>query len=1474
MVAGNPCYSGDIPLLPSSTTSAANNYPIARRGEPAPVPVPAAGDQVRLTVGNCYEIGAPVNPIQPQSPDSPAVTNLRPVNPEPPTQFVPTGSDLVRAVVSNCYAGEIPLKPDPGPYYPTPSNEIVLQPTPPNGSDIIRQLVQNCYGPFIPNSPSPNENIYPRPRLPDDPSPDDPVAGEVIRNIVQRCYPAIPAPPIIAIDDDDDGTIVPVFPECPWCWLCEYFPNLPLCDDQPRPNIPDPDIDPTVPDGEDCAWVHEYKLQGIIKRHNYPREKDKWIVTGGAREGEILTCNYRDDDPDPGWDKCVQEALECIFKPYTTGTWRTPPVDCDNFYFRGQNSTTKKICVANCFPERQPIYEYIKGSPGTNIQLTPISTGKKGGTQGSFAKHNLRVVTTDSSGNFTGRKVFVEAGNLFFNSAGTQTYNVSVGGATVTFNVTAINDGGEFDTEWWVSGFSGSLPAAGTVVDYSFNAGKRNCDVRLEVIEGATSGQDHRYGLTPTPDKPGYVLNGSDPVFYLLKNSVEGAVPIFRFYSDTVSDTMLTANPGRPDGPGAGERAFLDRGGYTEGIFLGYAFRTKDKATGWIAEGERIQELYRYYNDGVSTVTGTFDSSNNIVVSGGGSGDLKIYVEWDDDPSTAGVAFSKITIGGKSISRRGEKGSGSFTFPVTSGNTYPVTISGYQGGTRKDGNTALCLYDGHSTDCNAMIRIGGSRTSVSTNDDHMYSLVKMGNVDTPPTYDPSRLSYKIPSDPKVPFIITYNIKQGSAAYHNSWGVCITNEDGDNIYWSRVIVADANRDIETTQYSIPLSTLKSYKGKYLVFFMIPNGNSGGLSDGQSISFSRQAPGWKHSSSVEGDWVFFSNNLMNPNQDSKVVFHGNDWQWWEDLLNGDDDFDDFKVRYEISTPGSEWEYEGIECYVYDRDRPEPIEIDIMVREGCNENIFDDVFSNSILFRAECGPKTPASSTNEHNISKSGKCHGEYTNSINTVQTITAQRSGQLSLKAFGALIRSPESEKIKFTFVLKKNGGVVYQDTISVKNWPFIGHNFADFSVARGDTVTFELTEVLRGPLSGMASLGLALFDRAAQVFEKPWNFDVGTTPNTGEAQGRTEVASANPRINGQTGANITSGGRIKKVSIQLWDYRQNEWTDKVSVWDQGQLDTNAANGQAANWNDVYYAGSEWNANAPAWGFYEDSGNRRGHVLSTQIDSTGPSSATPSVRSGRGIYYNSLFEHGRGLICKPSAGNQFSQLRDYVHMSNSQGFMAWFAQFRSSSALNTYSTINSFNSYYATGINSGGGYPKGSAVTSNGQYSKMSFMHDYILGEYGNKKKANDVTGKLRMAFWPYTIKDSSRNLNPRSGNSIYWGCAIELFDVLDEGYAYSKGQSFDLEWPPRQPTKSTYEDANSNPATPHYPRDANSGVTLPTRIRVKTVGEDADDRFNNSFQPKESIYQESHNRDSNVWYICQSDRALDRIKFRITIEEVY
>ena len=1537
MVAGNPCYTSFPPSLPERTTSAATLYIKPRQGvitppvppEPGqqvrltvgncygpesplpttggnvlyprpkqtitdPPPTPTAADAIRITVGNCYIPGEPPRVVTPDTPDAPGVTYRRPRVGEVITPPAAQPGDLVRAIVDNCYGPNTPsLKPDPGPYIQKPKPTIDLPDLPPNGSDVIRQLVGNCYGPVPdPLTPDPGP-YYPTPRNPDPEPTPDPPPGLIIREIVDRCYPEILPPP--APDPEDPPTIKPqiLFPDPPpWKWLCELFPDLPICDGHFGPIVgPDPVLPgPLLPTGPDCNDVEIGLINKTVVRHNYPKQKDKYKFISGPRKGEILTCDRGEppDGPEPPIEPCVKEYLECLFKPYATGTYRSPPASCDTFYFRGQNATTKKICIANCHPERIPIYEYIIEGDSKNVMLSPLADDLGTGS-GSFVKHNLRVVTTDVAGNYNGKKVFCVAGSKYFSNTNTITQTASLGGASVTFKIEPVPDGGsDKDSRWWIESFSGNLPSVGTTADYTFNAGLRDTTVKLEVIAGSGTAADHRYGLTPQPDKSGYqTTNNGEPVFYLLKDRVRGSVPVYRYYSDALKDTFLTINPGQPDSKGAGERANINAGGYQEGMVLGFAFANKDKSSGYLLEDEEIQELHRYFNGNHAELDVTFDSSGNLVCTGSGSGRVALKIDWDDSRADDGRPFERISVQGNTVTRNSEKGSASAMINITGGQTVNVSYQGTSGNMiRKNNNRSLSLGDSDSND-NARIEIGGINGGFNEKDNHKYSIVRQARVETPPRYNPKRQTYLIPGFVDTPFTITYKIKKGSAGQLNSWGVAITDKDGDDIYWNRIIESNTTRDVPTTQYQIPIDVLRQHSGKEIVFFLLPDGGDRGASDNQEVSMSKSGNHYHTDLSNQNGHVFFANPKMNNDNRNKVKFHGNHEQWWEDLdgSDSDEDYDDFKLSYRVQFAGSEWEYEGIECYVYDRPAPPPTLIPIIVREQCNEPLFNGIFRDAFVMRSECGPATPANSSNNESYSKSGKCSGEYTHTINRGQVLKAKKSGNLSLRAFGALIRSPEIEELRFSFILQKDSGSGFQTLIdwrgTVAIWPNIGYNFGDFTVAKGDRIKWRVQQIDRGPRSGLASLGFIIFDRDEEVFEKPWNLDIGTAPITGEAEGRSEVTSDIPRIGNQVGlGNITTGGRIKKLSIRLWDKKSKSWSKKVNVWDNGQLDTNNANGQNAEWDDTYYGGSEFKSYLPDEGFYEGGGNsRNGHILSSNIDPDGSFTGKPNVRNGRGIFYNGLFEHGRGLICKPSFDHPL--LKDYVHHSNTHGFTGWFAQWSSTQRSETYpNVLTDFDEYYASGITGpGSGFPVGSAVTGNGQYSKMSFMHDFILGQRDDEGQVteNGPTAKLRMAFWPYAVMGSHKGAgNPRYANAIYWACAVECFDVLDRGAAYVKGQTFTMTWPPRQKQIDKYQNANSpNASTPYYPRDRNvfPEHNIPDRIKARTVGNDANDRYDDTYSPKEVFYQESHNRDSNLWFLCQSDRKLDRVKFKIEIEEV-
>ena len=1217
----------------------------------------------------------------------------------------------------------------------------------------VRNLVGNCYGPVSPVLIPDTTPDIPRTTQgpPTPPVVEDP--GEIIRTIVARCYPVAPPPVVPDIDPPIPPYIIgPIDPCELLAPLKEAFPSLefPFCpNDWTWPiDVPWKPDGPYIGKGSDCDRVFAGLSDGTVRKSDDKLKVNIYVV---ILTGEELYCDLGEDPGDEEWGECVKESINCIFKPYVTGTWRAPAADCDTQYFRGQNSDSGEICVKNCFPQRVPIYEYKKGESPGNIQIMPFGRGF----------HNKRLCTTDTAGNWTQEKVRCEGGNAVFNSTTTQTQTFTSNGITMTVKVTPINDGGEYDSSWWVQSFSGTMPAKGTTWEHSWNAGKGTVYVKVTVIEGPGAGNDTAYGREAIAPA-GYSLVNSEPAFYILDRKARGSIPLYKFYSSQNVDTFLTTNPGSPDTEGAGERATMNAQGMGGGTILGYVYRNKEDAMGTLADYETIRPLHRYYS---------------------------------------------------------------------------------------------------------------SSTSPTMND-HSYSLQQM-DIEQPPAYG-RKLTYRLPNNPKTAWIVSYKMIKPDAAYKNSWGVYIASEDASTIYWTKTIKSNVNVNDTYGQFEIPITVLKQYANKQMGFYLIPDGHDYGVADNDSPTFTVSGDGWKRSGgSAQSDWVFFSNPNMNPGNRTKTRWTGDNWQWWEDLLNGDDDYDDFKVHFEVMAPGSAYRYEGVQCYLYESEAPPRTTIPIKTKDECATKTFDGEFMDVALTRSECGSANVSyGKVGEHSV-QCAACTGGYVIEINRTQTIKALRSGTYEMKAFGSIITNTETDCMTFRFTLKKNGSTtVLDETWEVATWPDVGNTLGNsFTLAEGDELTFKLEDILNGPPFGNVQVTMAMFETSRQEFETPVTLQLGAISNDDVATTGSEVNSNNP-----------TGSSIKKMSIQLWNHQKKDWSVKVTVWDNGQVNTNnnwnsqlyeASEGQNSEFKDAYFSGNPTSQGGcmgldPCpYPLYENTVNlpgtiinRNGHIISSRVDHYRPWEG----QYDGGCYYNSLFEHGRGLIVKPvndlASSNELNgKLDEWSHHSQGAGITSWYVQPSVSTASDAQGAIDDIDAYYSAGIQAWSGGTSGSAYT--GMYSKQCFMHDYVLGKdaSGSNKPYTDTdpTGKIRVAIWPFA-EDSG------DGDRDYWGAVVELFDVVNAGAAYCQGQQFELEWPPEQPDGTKYQSLPGT--TPYYPKDDPS-YSFPNEVVVPVRASDDDD--DNTFTPREAFYQESHNRDSNVWVLCQ--HKVHRIKFKITIDEV-
>lgn len=671
----------------------------------------------------------------------------------------------------------------------------------------------------------------------------------------------------------------------------------------------------------------------------FPNPKDPTspniIIDGGDIEGA------KNDD----WDKCVSDALNCMFKKYIGNTWKPAPVTCETFIAPKLYGNKDKVCVENCVPDRIPIYEYLKGgSPTSNVV--------------QFNVCGRSSVTTNPDGTWNGKKIRRECGNTIFNSGVTRTWTASGAGVTVTINADPIDDNGEWDSNWWVSNVSGG-GVVGDSFTASLNGGRGNVTVTFTLIAGVTSGTDHSYGTSPNPPA-GYISLGIS--FYLLKEQVQGSVPLFKYYSFSREDTFLTTNPGEPDSPGAGERVTMDAAEMQFDEILGYVFPTPNDAVTHLANDEIIEPLHRYFQ-----------------------------------PYGPPTAF-----------------------------------------------------------------------------DHKYQLEYIGD-NVSPKLSANGQYYHIPNEIYTNLFVGFDLHKGGAAYQNSLGVYLRNSSGV-ITFGRIIEAQATTSEGYTQTIIPISILRQNLNGRIGFFLISDGGNRGASDQQNVTFSFAGNGYvcDQVSSREGR-VFFSESEINPNNKRYSVLKSDDWQWWEDLLNGDNDYDDTKAFYKMGWGDGVYRHEGIQCYVYRTQAPEKVYLTIQNKTDCDPRIFSTDLEPMQITRSGCG-----SSYQENNC---GTCTGDYTVLQKNDQSLNIVNDGNISLRSYGGIF-TRGGDCLIFTIRMYRNQTLVYEETHSGADWKTIGYKLsATIPVSAGDTLRIVIPEVLSGSFYSTSNLSISLFDEDLKMFEQ-------------------------------------------------------------------------------------------------------------------------------------------------------------------------------------------------------------------------------------------------------------------------------------------------------------------------------------------------------------------------------------------------------
>ena len=165
--------------------------------------------------------------------------------------------------------------------------------------------------------------------------------------------------------------------------------------------------------------------------------------------------------------------------------------------------------------------------------------------------------------------------------------------------------------------------------------------------------------------------------------------------------------------------------------------------------------------------------------------------------------------------------------------------------------------------------------------------------------------------------------------------------------------------------VPSAKLNAYSGGTMGFFLIPNGgNVNSLAVNDIISFEALNTGGNGAgfrgvgvSSAQQNYIFFSDKQWNPqNQKDYTKWQGANTQLWEDLLDGDDDYNDVRLWHQVGWDFDGYMYEGVQCYVYGKAAPEKIMRKIDPRVKCDTRILSDNFKDIILRRMDCGTKIP--------------------------------------------------------------------------------------------------------------------------------------------------------------------------------------------------------------------------------------------------------------------------------------------------------------------------------------------------------------------------------------------------------------------------------------------------------------------------------------------------------------------------------------
>ena len=247
--------------------------------------------------------------------------------------------------------------------------------------------------------------------------------------------------------------------------------------------------------------------------------------------------------------------------------------------------------------------------------------------------------------------------------------------------------------------------------------------------------------------------------------------------------------------------------------------------------------------------------------------------------------------------------------------------------------------------------------------------------------------YRIPSEVKTDLMIQIDVEKGSSSYDSSLGFYLADETGPK--YGRIVCTRAKGGTELYTAYLPSAKLNEYAGGTMGFFLMPNGgnlNSQAVNDVisfEALNTGGNGAGFRGTgvSTAQQNYIFFSGRKWNPqNNKDYTKWQGANTQMWEDLLDGDDDYNDVRLWHKVGWSYDGYMYEGIQCYAYAGPAPEKIMRTIDPKVKCDTRILQASFKDIILRRMDCGTKVPNIVAGDQNDWECGECTNDNTWYVN--------------------------------------------------------------------------------------------------------------------------------------------------------------------------------------------------------------------------------------------------------------------------------------------------------------------------------------------------------------------------------------------------------------------------------------------------------------------------------------------------------------